>query len=101
MNEVDGMRQEDNKKNQTPTRPCVADTTLKELHWLPIKQRGRLQTVPPCAQSDGWSCAILPDWYAAVDFWVSLELGTRLRPGYLVQVLGAIHKLQINKMMQK
>ena len=34
-------------------------STLKELHWLPIKQ-----IVSPGAQSGGRPCAIVPDWYA-------------------------------------
>jgi len=40
----------------------VADTQGPAL--AAAQATSRLQIVSPCAQSDGWPCAILPDWYA-------------------------------------
>ena len=55
---VNGLRPHDHVSTVSPT--------LKELHWLAAADQatGRLQIVPPSAQSGGRPCAILPDWYA-------------------------------------
>jgi len=59
-----------------PARSRVANTQGAAL--AADQAMGRLQIVPPSAQSGGWLCTILPDWYADCSHWCPIEVDSSI-----------------------